>query len=230
MNARSADLSRVLSPRARIALSVLEATDDGVFAVDRRQRVVFWSRGAERLLGVPRDRALGRFCYELMVGRDPEGHPFCRRDCPTIVAARRGRPVPNYDLQCPGAGGEPLWLNMTIVPLPERGAPGAIHIFRDVTRRRLAEPLAEKGQISLRLRRNGDGQSALVRLPPLPLLSPREREVLRALAAGLDTAAIASQLGISIKTARNHIERTIAKLGVHTRVQAVVFAAHHHLL
>ena len=55
-------------------------------------------------------------------------------------------------------------------------------------------------------------------------LTPREREVLQALADGLDTRAVAGRLHISVRTARNHITNILAKLGVHSQLQALVFA------
>lgn len=58
-------------------------------------------------------------------------------------------------------------------------------------------------------------------------LTPREREVLQHLAAGLDSAAIAHQLHISPRTQRNHVGNILAKLEVHSQLQAVVFALRH---
>ncbi len=58
----------------------------------------------------------------------------------------------------------------------------------------------------------------------LSQLTPREREVLQALAQGLDGREIAERLRISVTTERNHMARILAKLGVHSRLQALVFA------
>jgi DNA-binding NarL/FixJ family response regulator len=58
-------------------------------------------------------------------------------------------------------------------------------------------------------------------------LTPREKDVLQALAEGLDGKEIAEQLGISDKTERNHMASILAKLGVHSRLQALVFALRH---
>lgn len=55
-------------------------------------------------------------------------------------------------------------------------------------------------------------------------LTRREKEVLQALADGLDGPEIAERLNISIPTERNHIASILAKLGVHSRLQALVFA------
>jgi DNA-binding NarL/FixJ family response regulator len=61
-------------------------------------------------------------------------------------------------------------------------------------------------------------------------LTLREREVLKALAAGLDGQTIADRLGISIRTERNHVARILNKLGVHTQLQAVLFALRYGLI
>ena len=55
-------------------------------------------------------------------------------------------------------------------------------------------------------------------------LTPRELEVLRLLADGLDHLAIAQRLVIAPKTVEKHIEHILMKLGVHTRAQAVALA------
>ena len=58
-------------------------------------------------------------------------------------------------------------------------------------------------------------------------LTEREKEVLSLLAEGLDAQEIAKRLHISAKTERNHVARILAKLGAHSRLQALVFAARH---
>jgi len=55
-------------------------------------------------------------------------------------------------------------------------------------------------------------------------LTAREREVLGALALGLDNNGIATRLKISEKTVRNHVSIIFAKLGVSSRAQAVAVA------
>jgi len=61
----------------------------------------------------------------------------------------------------------------------------------------------------------------------LAQLTSREREVLAALAEGLDNKAIAERLYISPDTARTHVVKVIAKLGVDSRLQAAIFAIRH---
>jgi DNA-binding NarL/FixJ family response regulator len=58
-------------------------------------------------------------------------------------------------------------------------------------------------------------------------LTPREREVLVLLAEGLSDKEIAERLYVGSGTVRNHVVSVFAKLGVHSRLQALVFAARH---
>jgi len=53
-------------------------------------------------------------------------------------------------------------------------------------------------------------------------LTPREKEVLRLMGAAISSRAMASQLGISYTTVRAHLRSIDAKLGVHSKVQAVL--------
>lgn len=52
-------------------------------------------------------------------------------------------------------------------------------------------------------------------------LTPRELDVLRLLADGLSTKAIADDLHLSVNTIRNHISKLLAKLDAHSRLDAV---------
>ena len=57
-----------------------------------------------------------------------------------------------------------------------------------------------------------------------PHLTPRQMDVLRHLAAGHSTERIAEGLGISTETVRNHVRGIFDRLGVHTRLEAVIRA------
>ena len=52
-------------------------------------------------------------------------------------------------------------------------------------------------------------------------LTARERDVLRGLVQGRDTRTIARDLRVATSTVRTHLQSTLFKLGVHTRLQAV---------
>jgi len=61
------------------------------------------------------------------------------------------------------------------------------------------------------------------------LLSQRELQVLRLIAAGKTNRAIAEELFISEKTVARHVSNIFDKLGVSTRTAAAAWAFHHHL-
>jgi DNA-binding NarL/FixJ family response regulator len=61
-------------------------------------------------------------------------------------------------------------------------------------------------------------------LDPVAALSPREIDVLKLVALGMDNAAIAEELNISPRTAKNHVSSILGKLGLPTRLQAAIYA------
>jgi len=58
-------------------------------------------------------------------------------------------------------------------------------------------------------------------------LSPREREVLELAASGLRNRAIADRLGISSRTVEGHFNSILGKLGIASRLEAVLYAISH---
>jgi DNA-binding NarL/FixJ family response regulator len=61
-------------------------------------------------------------------------------------------------------------------------------------------------------------------VPALDALTERERAVLRLVGTGLTNADIADRLGITEATVKTHLNRTMAKLNLGSRAQAVVAA------
>jgi DNA-binding NarL/FixJ family response regulator len=61
-------------------------------------------------------------------------------------------------------------------------------------------------------------------------LTARQREILQMLADGMQTDAVARQLGLSTETVRTHTKRILAKLHADTRTQAVAIAIRNGLI
>jgi len=55
-------------------------------------------------------------------------------------------------------------------------------------------------------------------------LTPRETEILQAMADGLTPEQISEQLGMSRHTLRTHTQNILTRLGVHSKTDAVVAA------
>ena len=70
---------------------ILLAIDDGIYAVDKRRRIVFWNEGAEKLTGYSSDEALGRRCADNMLCHvSPVGKEVCVTGCPLISTIQYG--------------------------------------------------------------------------------------------------------------------------------------------
>lgn len=87
-------------------------------------------------------------------------------------------------------------------------------------------PLARRAEGQETVRRPTSRRTARRRKPLRSVeedanLTRRENQVLGCFAQGLGTAAIAQRLLISPTTVRNHSQRILGKLRVHSRLQAV---------
>jgi len=56
-------------------------------------------------------------------------------------------------------------------------------------------------------------------------LTPREEEVLRRIAAGQHTRQMAAEMDIAVSTLRTYVKNVLAKLGVHSRIEAAAIAS-----
>lgn len=75
-----------------------------------------------------------------------------------------------------------------------------------------------------------DPRIASRRTAPRQRLTPRQREVLRLVAAGKSNKEIAAELHITERTAKFHLTAIFNKLGAENRAQAVALAGQRHLL
>ncbi|MFI5341709.1 MAG: sigma-54 interaction domain-containing protein [Candidatus Methylomirabilales bacterium] len=137
---------------------VLDSITDGVFAVDREQRVVsFFNRAAERITGFSAEEALGRHCFEVFRSRD------CQTRCPVERTMTDGESVVDFPSVIITKAGVEVPVSIAAAPIrDERGAVvGAVEIFRDLS---VIETLRE-------------GVSGRYRLGGLLSKSPRMQDV-----------------------------------------------------
>ena len=115
-------------------LEALAQAADGVYAVDRAQRIVFWNAAAERLLGYRADEVRGQTCDAIFRGKARPGCLECSPACPVAVAASHGHTVPAYNLLSQTKDGRTLLLNVSVIVLPaSEPSLATIHLFRDIT-------------------------------------------------------------------------------------------------
>ena len=115
----------------------------------------------------------------------------------------------------------------------EAGASGVLHkstpikdIVEAVRKLRAGEALLSPAEVVEMLRLVGrERQEEHAARQAVERLTPREKEVLQALAEGLESREIAEKLNVTVETERTHMVNILHKLGVHSRLQALVFAA-----
>jgi len=115
----------------------------------------------------------------------------------------------------------------------EAGASGVLHkstpikdIVEAVRKLRAGEALLSPTEVVEMLRLVGrERQEEHAAQQAVERLTPREKEVLQALAEGLESREIAEKLNVTVETERTHMVNILHKLGVHSRLQALVFAA-----
>jgi DNA-binding NarL/FixJ family response regulator len=139
-----------------------------------------------------------------------------------------------------------------VLVLPELPRLGPTALARQVRRRRPATTVVILGEVhaddAVVLPPDADGGEVLAVLaspPPAAVAPPaerpggmallrsltsRERLILKLLAEGVGLGEIAGQLEVSQHTVRTHMQNLYAKLGAHSRLDVVRFAAEHGLV
>lgn len=228
-----------------LLLDVLEL-EEPAFAVNGAHRIVAWNDGAERLLGLRAEDVVGKRCYEALA---IQNHAMCqacrffagaRPDIvdPTLATlAQRGLSI-SVPLSLQGSARQ---VQVTTLAAHTRsGQARFVHLLRRIADAAEAQFTADPAHSSPRHERpiapprSHDASATAPLAEPAEsgaklrrpeALTHRELEVLRLLGAGYSTDDIARELSITRVTARNHVNKVLDKLGVNSRLQAVVIAS-----
>jgi len=200
---------------------------DGVFAIGTEQIVLFWNRACESITGIPASEAIGKSCNEVLKGHDPNGRMLCKCNCPVGSLAKGGLPPSLMPMRITHQDGQRIQLcvGTMLMPSPTQDEWAVVHVMRRSRGAKAADFFASAVN---------HASEPVTAKPVLDkhnaaLLTSRERDVLVLLAEGSGAEAISTVLHISACTVRNHIQRLMAKLNVHSRHEAVAFAHRHNL-
>ena len=84
------NLTSALRKREAEAQAVLNGVVEGVYAVDRERRITYLNPQAARLLGMPPEDAIGRFCGNVLKPCLTNGQRPCETACPILHARESG--------------------------------------------------------------------------------------------------------------------------------------------
>lgn len=240
----SVDAKASRSSKSTDLLDLLSSGEPPAFANDQNHRIIFWNKGAERLMQRTAAQTLGHLCHDIFHGKDPFGNRFCNETCSVSSTLKRHETMNRFEMVV-GERSQQQSLGMTVIEIPD-SRPGyytAVHIMDRIDEKsrlarelnRLREtigahapaPHSEDGgvPISLQVNRHSPATPAPeVDATIAEQLSERELDVLRAIAAGLANKDIANSLHISVATTRNHVQHILKKLNVHSKLEAVALA------
>lgn len=153
------------------------------------------------------ERAAIRLCEEL-----------CGRDEPPRVVVLSASSEPERIVDAIRAGAA-AWVRK------DESMQRLLEVIRGVAQGETWLPPAETGQVLTLLLADQERRQDNDRL--LAALTPREREVLTCLAQGAGRREVAEQLHLSANTVRTHMQNLMAKLGVHSTLEAVAISRPH---
>ena len=205
---------------------------DGVFAVDAKQRIIFWNPGCEELFHRSSQWALGRPCDDVVCGRTlSTGTMFCRPNC-SVAQLSRGVDGPNrFSIQTNGSDSRPLTFSVEIMLVPSRCNKKWImlHLLHRQVNQDLLSAMDHAPRSGKQV--SSPGKSAIQDCAThQSRLTAREAEVLQLLSEGLSSRVISKRFTVSHTTVRNHIQHIQSKLGVHSQTEAVAYACRHNLV
>ncbi|MBU1239774.1 sigma 54-interacting transcriptional regulator [Myxococcota bacterium] len=110
--------------------TILESISDGVFTVDQNFFITSFNRAAETITGIPRDKAIGRRCHEVL------RPSFCSSGCALDRTVREGRPLLNQSGYFLMARGNRIPVSISTALLKDRDGTvqGMVETFSDLSR------------------------------------------------------------------------------------------------
>ncbi len=109
--------------------AILDSITDGVFTVDREWRITSFNRAAESITGIPKDRALGQPCKDILRAS------ICEGNCALQETIETGTPVVCKTVNIVDATGKrrPVSISTAILRDSCGEIIGGVETFRDLT-------------------------------------------------------------------------------------------------
>ncbi|MBN1103559.1 MAG: sigma 54-interacting transcriptional regulator [Deltaproteobacteria bacterium] len=108
---------------------ILDSIADGVFTVDSEQRVTSFNRSAEKITGIHKEEAIGRFCWEVFRAS------ICEKRCSLKHTMATGEPVVNQAIYIVNPHGDQVPVSISTALLKDEHGKiiGGVETFRDLS-------------------------------------------------------------------------------------------------
>ena len=131
---------------------LMEATDEGIYGIDRWGRCTFANRSAAQMLGYRPDELLGERMHQLVHHTRGDGSPYPQEECPIYRAFGENRGVRVDTEVLWRRDGTPIPVEYSSHPIVKDGAvDGAIVTFVDITERKRTEQKLRESEERFRL-------------------------------------------------------------------------------
>ncbi len=109
--------------------AIFNSIADGVFTVDLDWNITFFNEAASRIIGIPRERALGRKCWDVFHSS------LCDGACVLKTCMAHGERLADRSVYFIRPGGEKVAVSISAAPLKdaEGNLIGGVETFRDLT-------------------------------------------------------------------------------------------------
>ena len=232
--ARTTKTDPVKTQRLRMdATGIVRYSKIAAIAVDSDGLLLACNEAADEIFGHDRRQIVGRDFSQVFRPRDIFNNPLVHNSTLFQGLLEEGSAIRNFQCNLRKASGnyQRTAVSVVVVIGPTPSSFQLVYMLWPALRRRKAD------EVIARLLNGagysdsaGVGEDLRAGTQVSSVLTNRQVQVLRMVAGGEATEAIASTLCISPETVRNHVRNIIARLGVHNRVEAVSVAHKRHLL
>jgi len=108
---------------------ILDSITEGVFTVDREWRITSFNRAAEYITGIPRERAIGRPCKDILRAN------ICEGRCALDYTMKNGKPIVNRSITILDESGskKPVSITTALLKDADGNIIGGVETFRDLS-------------------------------------------------------------------------------------------------
>jgi len=108
---------------------ILDSIADGVFTVDSKWKITSFNRAAEKITGIRKEEAIGRYCWEVFKAS------ICEKVCSLRHTMETGNPIVNQSIYIVNSKGDRIPISISTALLKDKKGRmiGGVETFRDLS-------------------------------------------------------------------------------------------------